>query len=588
MVLATKYRPKNFDELIGQDNISKTLKLALMKKRLSNAYLFSGIRGSGKTSTARIFAKALVCEFSNPNPCGKCDSCKSASEKSHLDIIEMDAASNRKIEDIQKLIEHTKYAPSMSKYKVFIIDEVHMLTRESFNALLKTLEEPPSFIKFILATTDPLKLPATILSRTQHFRFKPISKENIANHLENILTHEGINYERKALELLARNGHGSLRDTLTLLDQAIIFSDSNVKASSVSDMLGFISEAKIKTIFDAIFSKNIEEIKKLIIELETFECEAIIDELIFYTKDRFLEQDSNFTALISERFFRILNDAKELLFLNADGGFVLSLVFFKMIESLNLKHINEMIEPLEKEVFQTNQAQNIQNPQIQQPPKPPKSKVIHDTKTPKVDEASFLLFKELNKKLYDRNYELGECFEKSVSFVSFEENILTLQSNAKDECQSVLRNSSRYINFHVKEVFGLSAKIKMQNNDLKKKSNPNDKLNTDATNEQNTNTTNSTTLENEQNTTQEIHKNTQNHISDNEINTNHENKTTPEIHKNIITKTPKEQTTSTPPTTPKEKPTNQISPEIQNILDDPLLKKVESLFKAKEVKIQKN
>ena len=187
-VLARKYRPKRFEDLIGQDGIVRTISLALDNNRLSHAYLFSGLRGSGKTSTARIFAKSLVCvNGASSKPCDECDNCISSNSNTHIDIIEMDAASSRKIDDIRDLIEHTKYKPSIANYKIFIVDEVHMLTKEAFNALLKTLEEPPLYVKFILATTDPLKLPPTVLSRTQHFRFKNIPSHMIVSHLEHIL-----------------------------------------------------------------------------------------------------------------------------------------------------------------------------------------------------------------------------------------------------------------------------------------------------------------------------------------------------------------------------------------------------------------
>ena len=187
-VLALKYRPSSFDKLIGQEAVVQTLRLALSNDRLSHAYLFSGLRGSGKTSTARIFAKAMVCEQGpSANPCEMCEQCLGANENRHIDIIEMDAASNRGIDDIRELIESTKYKPNMARFKIFIIDEVHMLTTQAFNALLKTLEEPPPYVKFILATTDPLKLPATILSRAQHFRFKQIKTSDVVNHLCHIL-----------------------------------------------------------------------------------------------------------------------------------------------------------------------------------------------------------------------------------------------------------------------------------------------------------------------------------------------------------------------------------------------------------------
>jgi len=333
-VLALKYRPKNFDELIGQDSITQVLTGALSKRRLSHAYLFSGLRGSGKTSTARIFSKALVCDNGpTPTPCEVCENCKAANENRHIDIIEMDAASSRKIDDIRDLIEQTKYKPTMAKYKIFIIDEVHMLTREAFNALLKTLEEPPEYIKFILATTDPLKLPATILSRTQHFRFKRISTENIKHHLEYILDKEDIKFESEALDMLSRSGNGSLRDTLTLLDQAIIYTKGFIDAKSIANMLGLIDPEYLDNTFDAILKNDKSKVLQIIKELENYENEVVIDEMIAYLRDSFFNEDIRFSTLLYDRFFRILSEAKNLLFLNADSGFVLSLLFFKMLES---------------------------------------------------------------------------------------------------------------------------------------------------------------------------------------------------------------------------------------------------------------
>jgi len=286
LALARKYRPATFDDLIGQEAVSQTLSLALDGNRLSHAYLFSGLRGSGKTSTARIFAKALLCEQgATSHPCGVCTHCKMAAENSHMDIIEMDAASNRGIDDIKDLIEHTKYKPSSARYKIFIIDEVHMLTNQAFNALLKTLEEPPDFVKFILATTDPLKLPATILSRTQHFRFKKIPQNLVLKHLEHILNLEEIGFEKDALEILARSGAGSLRDSLTLTDQAIVYSKNFVDVATVTGMLGIIEPSHLETLLSDIMAKNTSKILDFIKMASDYEAEMILDEFTLYLKE---------------------------------------------------------------------------------------------------------------------------------------------------------------------------------------------------------------------------------------------------------------------------------------------------------------
>ena len=220
----------------------------------------------------------------------------------------------------------------------------------AFNALLKTLEEPPAFVKFILATTDPLKLPATILSRTQHFRFKKISTVNIINHLSHIMHLENIEYQNEALEILARSGSGSLRDTLTLLEQAIIFWKHIVDVQTVTDMLGLVDPEFIEAIFTSIFAKDQAAIIEHVKALEDYEAEMVTDELIAYLKERLYAQDSNFTTLILERFFRILSDAKALFGVNADGSFVLSLIFFKMVEALRIKEVDQMIEELEAQI----------------------------------------------------------------------------------------------------------------------------------------------------------------------------------------------------------------------------------------------
>jgi len=351
LALARKYRPATFDDLIGQEAVSQTLSLALDGDRLSHAYLFSGLRGSGKTSTARIFAKALLCEKgATSHPCGVCMHCTMASESSHMDIIEMDAASNRGIDDIKDLIEHTKYKPSSARYKIFIIDEVHMLTNQAFNALLKTLEEPPDFVKFILATTDPLKLPATILSRTQHFRFKKIPQNLILKHLEYILNLEEVGYDVDALDILARSGAGSLRDSLTLTDQAIVYSKNFVDVNTVTNMLGIIEPSLLENLLTSIYNKNTNEILDFIKLASDYEAEMILDELTLHLKGLLLSKNATFTPMIIERFFRVIAESKGLLALGSDGEFVLSLSLFKMMEALEIKDIDAMIRGLQKEL----------------------------------------------------------------------------------------------------------------------------------------------------------------------------------------------------------------------------------------------
>ncbi len=454
-VLALKYRPKRFEELIGQESISQTLSLALDSKRLSHAYLFSGLRGSGKTSTARIFAKSLICENGPTSaPCDVCSHCVMANEGRHIDIIEMDAASSRKIDDIRDLIENTKYRPAAGAFKIFIIDEVHMLTKEAHNALLKTLEEPPEYVKFILATTDPLKLPATILSRTQHFRFKRISHPNIVHHLTHILNLENIEFAPEALSILARSGSGSLRDTLTLLDQAIIYSKGFVDVGTVADMLGLLDPQTIDTLFETIFTKNKEHLVTLLKELESYEAEMVVDELIAYLKEKLYANDHRFNALTIERFFRILSDSKLLFALNADGGFVLGLIFFKMMEALKIKEIGDMIESLESQTsFDT-----APNPIPQTIVQTPQTQKAATTATP--SSPAQAPFDALRAKIKDRGAALSRCFETNIAYISYENGTLTWESCAQDADKELLTHSYGIIRQFVREVYGLDTQIK--------------------------------------------------------------------------------------------------------------------------------
>ncbi|WRA96032.1 DNA polymerase III subunit gamma/tau [Helicobacter pylori] len=482
-VLALKYRPKHFSELVGQESVAKTLSLALDNQRLANAYLFSGLRGSGKTSSSRIFARALMCE-EGPKavPCDTCIQCQSALNNHHIDIIEMDGASNRGIDDVRNLIEQTRYKPSFGRYKIFIIDEVHMFTTEAFNALLKTLEEPPSHVKFLLATTDALKLPATILSRTQHFRFKKIPENSVISHLKTILEKEQVSYENSALEKLAHSGQGSLRDTITLLEQAINYCDNAITESKVAEMLGAIDRSVLEDFFQSLINQDEARLQERYAILENYETESVLEEMMLFLKAKLLSPDS-YSILLIERFFKIIMSSLSLLKEGANASFVLLLLKMKFKEALKLKALDDAIVELEQTPF--NQSPSIsynapkqeskgtekieQAERIEGTEKREKLEKRENAEAPQTpmlsakDRIFHNLFKQVQTLVYERNYELGAVFEKNICFIDFDSQTKTLtwESLAADKDKELLRERFKIVKGIVDGIFGKGENIKI-------------------------------------------------------------------------------------------------------------------------------
>ncbi len=320
------WRPQSFDELVGQKMIAETLANAVNHQQLSHAYLFTGPRGTGKTSAAKILSKAVNClNPQNGNPCNKCEVCQAITQGQAADVIEIDAASNNGVEEIRDIRDKVRYAPTIAKYKVYIIDEVHMLTTGAFNALLKTLEEPPSHVIFILATTEPHKIPATIISRTQRFDFQRIHNQDLIARMEYILNHNQVNYEIEALEIIARTANGGMRDSLSLLDQALSYRE-NLTIESALQVSGSISHQEYVRYIEDVFVGEGYDALKIVQEASQKGKQAsrFIEELILFARDILLSAHTkqNYTLLPNEELTDLL--AK------VDVNF-----YFKMIDQLN-------------------------------------------------------------------------------------------------------------------------------------------------------------------------------------------------------------------------------------------------------------
>lgn len=299
--LYRKYRPSNFDEVVGQQPIIQTLKNAIVQNRIAHAYLFCGPRGTGKTSIAKIFAKMLNCEDESNKPCGKCTNCKMVQNGSHPDIIEIDAASNNGVDEVRNLIDKVKYAPMQGKYKVYIIDEVHMMTTGAFNALLKTIEEPPAHVVFILATTEPNKVIPTIISRCQRFDFNKVSQKDIEKRLSIVCKEEKIEIDPEAISLIAQLADGGMRDSLSILDQCIAYCSSNITVDNVREIYGVLTTSDIGKLFEHLYAHEVDALIQKIQECSDkgMDLKRLTSDFITLLKESIILDYSSNSQLVS-------------------------------------------------------------------------------------------------------------------------------------------------------------------------------------------------------------------------------------------------------------------------------------------------
>jgi DNA polymerase III subunit gamma/tau len=357
IALARKYRPNNFHELIGQDVLVQTISNAIAQNRIHHAFLLTGIRGVGKTTTARIIAKNLNCSTGYTiNPCESCPNCVSIANGSHPDVIEFDAASNTGIEDIKSIILSTLYTPTLGRKKVFIIDEIHMLSTKAFNALLKTLEEPPENVVFIFATTESRKIPITILSRCQKFFLKTLTKQEIFTQLSKIAIQEGYTFEEKAINAIAEKAGGSMRDGISILDQAILntLETQNITLQSIKEMLKIPTEEESLAIFKSITSGNVELMLNQITNLIRLGVEeiSVIEDIINLTAEQIKKETINkpeFGVPNLIKLYQVLKQGREEVKLAENKSIALEILFIKVITSWKMPSPIEIIEALKND-----------------------------------------------------------------------------------------------------------------------------------------------------------------------------------------------------------------------------------------------
>ena len=496
------YRPKTFGDVVGQEHIVKTLKNQIKNNNIGHAYLFSGTRGTGKTSTAKIFARAVNClNPINEEPCNECEICIDALNDNIMDIVEIDAASNNSVDDIRELRESVKYTPSKAKYKVYIIDEVHMLSQGAFNALLKTLEEPPSYVIFILATTEPHKIPATILSRCQRFDFKRVSSKDIASRMSYICKKENIEAEEKALSLIARNSQGALRDALSILDQCMSFGNEKIEYNDVIELLGTVNIDELfelsQSIIDENTKKSLEILNEFIIwgkdirnlindlidhfrNLMVCKVSKDLDEIISLPEEsieRLKEQSQNVNINDLIRILNILSETQDSMKSSSNTRILAEVTIMKIAQPMfdeSKEALIKRIENLEEKIESGNIK--VSTVQIEQS-KDVKSQIIEDDKVEenkedvayeevKSEDVRLVesSWKKITQKIKDDRKLSVAALLKEVNTFNVKDNILYLIFNdnfsfARSRLNS--KDTIEYVESIIREVLNRSFNIQI-------------------------------------------------------------------------------------------------------------------------------